>query len=133
MHDGRRKARRTTTDARRSTEIPTEIHREAHRDAPWTWNFDSCKKCNIKVAEASTLSTVFLRFFPRCCVEHAINLWRVPSSRADIFLYTLQFPCFEKNFFVATRSSRVKCIMYRTSLNAPNILQPISGVPFKNC
>ena len=35
--------------------------------------------------------------------------------------------------YVATRTSREKCIMERTTLNAPNIQQPMLGVLFKNC
>ena len=71
------------------------------------------------------------------------NFWFCPweqstcSSRAFFFLHTLQFPCFENFFslftYVATRTSREKCIMERTTLNAPNIQQPMLGVLFKNC
>ena len=41
---------------RRSTEKPTEMHRGPK-------NFDSSKKSNIKVADASTPTTVFSIFF----------------------------------------------------------------------
>ena len=41
---------------RRSTEKPTEMHRGPK-------NFDSSKKSNIKVADASTPTTVFSNFF----------------------------------------------------------------------
>ena len=52
----------------RSTEKPTETHRGPE-------NFDSSKINHIKVANTSTLTTVFSNFFPLCSVEHAKNSW----------------------------------------------------------
>lgn len=66
------------------------------------------------------------------------NFWFCPweqstcSSRAFIFLHTLQFPCFE-NFFLCLRMLLQEPVGKRTTLNAPNIQQPMLGVLFKNC
>ena len=80
---------------RRSTEKPTEMHRGPK-------NFDSSKKSNIKVADASTPTTVFSNFFStvlrgtrqklvaRTVYTHQITSQCIAKMHLNKYMYILQ-------------------------------------------